>query len=70
MRNEVQTMNEKLIAYYYIAKMIADGNTPKECVEIADLIISIACGRAKIPMVIFEDIDDTFDKLKKYLEDK
>lgn len=63
-------MNEKTIAWYYIAKMITDGITPKECVEIADLIISIACGKAHTPMVIFEDIDETFNKLKKYLEDK
>lgn len=63
-------MNEKTIAYYYITKMIVDGNTPKECIEIADLIISMVCGKARVPMVIFEDIDETFDKLKKYLADK
>ncbi len=63
-------MNEKTIAWYYIAKMIVDGSTPKECIEIADLIISMACGRARVPMVIFEDVDDMFNKLKKYLEDK
>ena len=50
--------------------MIVDGNTPKECIEIADLIISMVCGKARVPMVIFEDIDETFDKLKKYLADK